>query len=392
MNRFMVRPAVYYAKGAMDCLRLTGAKRVLIIIDPVMKKNGAYQLVKDAFPQGTEFASYTNIRPDPSIELLGDGVQQALTYRPDFIVAVGGGSTIDAAKAIVYLYNRIGVSADVSFVKATFAIIPTTSGTGSEVTNVSVITVDEHKLVLVNDNFLPDMAVIDVEFTKTLPLTVLADTAVDALTHAIEAFLSRNHSDCTDALAEKAIQLIGQFLPGIFTHGDYIEARQRLHNASCIAGMAFTNASLGINHSIAHALGALFHIPHGRANAVLLPVTLAYNAQVDYVREKCVVICRLLGDTESIRKPQDQVQDAIRRIKELLRVCQMPTCIRELQIDRMEYEKAIPQLAKLALEDRCTPDNARSTSYEDFVELFQNAYNGGVGEWSFLTKSAKQVW
>ncbi len=370
MHRFMVRPEVFYADGALHCLNMPDINRVLLIIDPFLKQGGAGDLVEGVFPPSTEFLYYTNIRPDPSIELLGDGVREALDCKPDLIVALGGGSTIDAAKAIVYLYNTIRSSQEPGFARTKFAIIPTTSGTGSEVTNVSVITVDGRKLVLVNDAFLPDMAVIDVTFTKSLPLPVLADTSIDALTHAIEAYLSKNNSDCTDALAEKAIQLIFTYLPQIFTQGDSLEARQRLHNASCIAGMAFTNASLGINHSMAHAVGAMFHIPHGKANAVFLPVTIGYNAQVEYVQEKLEALCRILGLPASGKAACKYA--IVSAIEQLLRTCNMPVSVSELSIDMAEYQGAVPKMAQLALEDRCTPTNAKAVSQSDLERLFRN--------------------
>lgn len=374
MHKFAVKPEIYYAEGALEGIYRPGVRRVMLIVDPVMRAGGFCERVEAVYARSgdVQFAYYTNIKPDPGIELIVEGVHAALDFCPDLIVALGGGSAIDEAKTIVMLYHKIRLAEDAHAVKPLFAAIPTTSGTGSEVTNVSVITVDGAKVVLSDETFLPDMAILDVAFTKTLPLPILAETAVDALTHALEAYMSRNGSDCTDAFAEKAIQLIFKYLAEIFEKGDSLEARSRLHNASCIAGMAFTNASLGINHSMAHALGALFHVSHGKSNAVFLSKTLAFNARLTYVADKLTALCRELNFSDGT--PQACVEALIREIERLLARCGLPAHIKELGIPLDDYLGNIFELTERAAADRCTPTNPAPVDRNDFFRLFIQAY------------------
>jgi len=377
MHRFAVKPEIYYSSGAVSCLARQGIEKILIIIDPVMKENGAGYNIERAFAGKSDaaFSYYADIKPDPAPDSLTGGVQKALDFRPDLIVAVGGGSAIDAAKAIVFLYVKIAPARDAGFKKPLFAAIPTTSGTGSEVTNISVITVDGVKKVLVDDAFLPDLAIIDADFTKTLPLSILADTVFDALTHALEAYISSRASDCADAFAEKAIKLIFRYLKEILASGDNPEARSRLHHAACIAGMSFTNASLGINHSMAHALASSFGVAHGKANAVFLAHTLKFNAKAPYVAEKLAVLSQEMGFARrGIEKNDICVMKLLIKIKQLSHLCGVPSSVHELGISLDGYIKEIPKMTMTAAVDICTVTNPVRASAEDFIKLFLLAY------------------
>lgn len=376
MHKFAVKPEIFYSDGAVSSLVRPGIKRVLVIIDPVMMKLGAGTEVERAFFGFGDvvFAYYANIEPDPGVDLLADGVRLALDFSPQLIVALGGGSAIDGAKVIAWLYCKIASSRGGDFKKPLFAAIPTTSGTGSEVTNISVITVGDVKTLLIDDSFFPDIAVIDAAFTRTLPLPVLADTAADALTHAFEALISKRGSDCSDAFAEKAIKLIFANLPKIFVEKDNSEARDRLHNASCIAGMAFTNASLGINHSMAHAFGSVFHVPHGRSNALFLTKTLRFNAQKPYVARKLANVSRELGFARFTERDGLCADKLLVKTARMLQVCGIPVAVSDLGIGWEDYVGQIPRLTQLALNDKCTADNAVGTTAEDFVRLYLLAY------------------
>lgn len=377
MHKFAIKPEIYYSQDAAQSLACPQVKRVFIIADPVMLENGRCDTIEGIFKTGNDvvFAYYSNIKPDPTLDLITEGAALAWNFRPDLIIALGGGSAIDEAKVIKSIYSKIAGSADQAFSKPIFAAIPTTSGTGSEVTNLSVITINSVKTVLADDDFLPDIAIIDVAFTRTLPLQILADTAADALTHALEALISSRSSYCSDALAEKAVKLVFDGLREIFVDGDSIEARSRLHHASCIAGMAFANASLGINHSMAHAFSSLFHVPHGRSNAVFLTKTLSFNMQKPYVSEKLAVLSRELGFS---RRPAERDEtDANRllvRIERLLRICGIPASVSELDIDQESYVEQITAMTQMALTDRCTPTNPVPAEKKDFIRLFIKAY------------------
>ncbi len=374
MHRFFIKPEVYYSENALNCLKIDNIKKVFFIIDPFMKEKGFHLKITNLYKdEDVDFEYFSDITPDPDLALVTVGVKKIIDYKPDLIIAIGGGSAIDAAKAISFFYNKIQGESNKSFKKPKFAVIPTTSGTGSEVTNFSVITVNDKKLALVDDLFYPDIVVLDVEFTKTLPIPLLADTAVDALTHAIEAYASNKESDCTDALCEKAIKLIFKNLTRIFTEGDTIRARRKLHNAACIAGMAFTNASLGINHSMAHALGGIFHVPHGKANAVFLTKVLEFNAKEKYVEHKFAQLAEEMGfgaETEA-----ESVSNFINGINDLLKLCNLPMYVKDLNIDINNYLENIFEMTNRALEDKCTLTNPIFPSNEQFVELFVKAYD-----------------
>lgn len=367
MHKFSIKPTIYYSENAIDILNKKNPKKVFIIIENNLKDMGYSDSVVNLFNKNdTEIRFFSNIQTDPTIELVIFGVEDILSFNPDLVVAIGGGSTIDEAKAIVFFYNKISAK------KVNFAIIPTTSGTGSEVTNFAIITIDGKKEVLVDDGFLPNIAILSVEFTKNLPLPILVDTSIDALTHAIEAYFSLNESDCSDALSEKAIKLIFKNLTDIFVTGDNLLAREKLHNASCIAGMAFTNASLGINHSMAHALGGIFHIPHGKANAVFLTKVIEFNSNEKYVREKIVNLCKELH--LSCDNDDKTIKNFLYYIENLLLLCNMPTYVKDLNIPLDDYLKNIFELSDRAIIDKCTKTNPVSCTKEDLTKLFMISY------------------
>lgn len=372
MRRFSVRPEIYYSDRALESLFRPWIKRVMIVIDPVMKENGAGALVERVFAgRGVSFSYYEEVKPDPGLDLITEGVRLALEFSPQLIAAVGGGSAIDEAKAIVFLYAKISRARGEVSPRPLFAAIPTTSGTGSEVTNVSVVTVEGTKTVLTDDGFFPDVAVVDAEFVRTLPLPLLAETASDALTHALEALISRDGSDCSDALAEKAVKLIFRHLKEVFACGGGFEDRSRIHNASCMAGMAFTNASLGINHSMAHAFGSVFHVSHGRANALFLTKTLKFNAREPRAAEKLAGLSRELGFARSGACGREAcVERLLARIRRLFNICGLPASVSALGISREDYVREIPEMTRRALADKCTAANPSEAGAEDFIRLF----------------------
>jgi acetaldehyde dehydrogenase/alcohol dehydrogenase len=279
----------------------------------------------------------------------------------------------------VYKFPKLGR-------KAKLVAIPTTSGTGSEVTSFAVIT-DKKKNIkypLADYELTPDVAIIDPEFVMTVPPSVTADTGMDVLTHAIEAYVSVMASDFTDGLAIKAIQMVFEYLPRAYKNGNDRVAREKMHNASCIAGMAFTNAFLGINHSLAHKLGGEYHIPHGRANAILLPYVIEYNAQkptkfVSFPKyetfiadKKYAEIARALGLPSSTA--EEGVASLVKAIKELMKELNIPMSISECKIDRKQFMAKVPELADRAFEDQCTTANPRMPLVKELEEIYINTF------------------
>ena len=329
--------------------------------------------------------SFQKIKPDPDIATVTKGIVYDGRHKTGCAVWLWEEDLpIDAAKAMNYLASREGM-----LEKAYFVAIPTTSGTGSEVTTFAVISDPDKKAKypLISENMLPDAAVLDAELTKTVPASITADTGIDVLTHAYEAYVSSKANDFTDAAAEKSMKLVFEYLPEAYkAAGKNIEeltkedlyARQKMHHASCLAGMAFSNAGLGINHSMAHTLGGHFHIPHGRANAVLLPYVMAYNCgcrtSLTPAAERYAKMSTVLSlDSGSSRQ---SAFGAIRATKQLIRKLNIPSCIKNLGIPENEFVAALDEMVDAAMADSCTATNPRVPTREELKELFMEAYRG----------------
>ncbi|MCI5649504.1 MAG: iron-containing alcohol dehydrogenase [Fusicatenibacter sp.] len=375
METFYLKPRIYMGKDALDEI-LEGVSRALIVTDRFMHESGKVSYLTEPMERkGIEYRIFSEVRPDPDIATVTKGISVMLDFGPQVLFALGGGSPIDAAKAMNLLSAKGGMSE-----KCRFVAIPTTSGTGSEVSRFSVISDPEKsvKYPLVSDDLLPDAALLDAELVRTVPPSVTADTGIDVLTHAIEAFVSTNANDFTDAAAEKAIKLVRSNLLKVYRNPDDMEARTKMHYASCLAGIAFSNAGLGLNHGMAHTLGAHFHIPHGRANGILLPYVMGFNAgcldQLTPVAKRYARIARIVRlDGASIRQSAFAV---VRTTKQYIKQLHIPDSIEAAGVSREDFDRALDEMVEAAYEDACTKTNPRACSKDDIRSVFLRAYTG----------------
>jgi Alcohol dehydrogenase, class IV len=381
MNNFDIKTKIYFGNQALERLEALPYKKVLIITDPFVVQSGMLELITRPLKKGNiQYDVFKDIVPDPPIEKISIGVKALLAYKPDAIVAVGGGSAIDAAKAIREFSLRIESYGAVGLIA-----IPTTSGTGSEVTSFAVVTDSQTrtKYPLVSESLLPDEAILDVELVKSVPPAITADTGMDVFTHALEACVSIKRNDFSTALAEKSIELCGAFLLRSYLDGNDIHAREKMHSASCLAGLAFNSASLGLNHGMAHQLGARFHIPHGRANAMLLPHIIEFNSDIDKHSKSrteylpavkmYMTVARILG--VSSYNTIMTVRSLVNWVQFMLKEMDVPLSISQIgNITEEEYFAAIDAMADAALADGCTDTNPRVPEKAEVVRIYKNLW------------------
>ena len=384
MARFTLPRDLYHGAGSLEELKnLKGKKAVVVVGGGSMKRFGFLQRVEEYLKEaGMEVALFEGVEPDPSVETVMKGAKLMQEFGPDWIVAIGGGSPIDAAKAMWAFYEYPDTKFEdlitpFSFptlrTKAKFCAIPSTSGTATEVTAFSVITDYEKgiKYPLADFNITPDVAIVDPDLAETMPQKLTANTGMDAMTHAIEAYVSTLHCDYTDPLALHAIKMIHAYLVDSY-NGDK-EARARMHNAQCLAGMAFSNALLGIVHSMAYKTGAAFsggHIVHGAANAMYLPKVIKFNSKEPEAMARYADIARfigLAGDSD------EALTDAlIAEIKEMNKKLNIAPCIKLYEggiIDEKEFNEKLATVAELAVGDACTGSNPRAIDPEQMAKL-----------------------
>ena len=409
MQWFKIPAKIYFERNSIEYLhQMKEMKKALIVTDRSMVTLGYVQKVIDQLQLRSPEVPYQlfcDVEPDPSIQTVLKGVELMRAFEPDTIIALGGGSSMDAAKGIWLFYEH----PDVNFndlkqkfmdirkrafqypelgKKAKLVCIPTTSGTGSEVTPFAVITdkTENKKYPLTDYSLTPTVAIIDPEFVMTLPKSVTADTGMDVLTHATEAYVSTLANDFTDGLAIQAIKLVFQYLERSYKFGaNDPEAREKMHSASTLAGMAFANAFLGMNHSMAHKVGAEFHVPHGRANAILLPYTIRYNGQkpqklstwpkYNYFKadERYAEIARILG--LPCATIEEGVESYAKACGELGRKVGIKMNFESQGLDREAWMNATEKLAYLAYEDQCSPANPRVPMVADMQKILIDAYD-----------------
>jgi alcohol dehydrogenase class IV len=383
MSRFTLPRDIYFGEGSLAELKnLKGKKAMLVVGGGSMKRFGflgqAVNYLKEA---GMEVELFEGVEPDPSVETVMRGAEAMRKFQPDWIVSMGGGSPIDAAKAMWIFYEYPEFTFQEAVIpfnlpelrqKARFVAIPSTSGTATEVTAFSVIT--DYKLrikyPLADFNITPDIAIVDPKLAETMPQQLTAHTGMDALTHAIEAYVAGLHSDFSDPLALHAIDMIYDNLEKSYA-GDH-QARAQMHIAQCLAGMAFSNALLGIVHSLAHKTGAIFHIPHGCANAIYLPYVIEFNSKVCADRfAKIARMLNLKGETD-----MELTRALVASIKKMNMQLDIPLTLKEYGITESDFTENLNYIAENAVADACTGSNPRPTSVEEMKMILASIYYG----------------
>ena len=409
MQWFKVPEKIYFEAGSIAYLeKMPDIERAFIVTDEGMVKLGYVDKILYHLRNRQHYVHseiFSGVESDPSFDTIMKGVEAMKNFNPDVIIALGGGSPIDAAKGMWLFYEH--PEADVEGLKLKFmdirkrtykfpklgtkckmVAIPTTSGTGSEVTSFAVITDKKKnkKYPLADYELTPDVAIVDPDLVMSLPKSVTADTGMDVLTHALEAYVSVMASDYTDGLAEKAVELVFKYLKEAYEHGDNKIAREKMHNASTIAGMAFTNAFLGVCHSMAHKIGAEFHLPHGRINAILLPYVVRYNSSkptkfVSWPKYEYFIADRKYS--EMAKKMgfkadtlDEGVNSLIEEIKKLNEELNIPKSFKEAGISEDEFLAKVDILADRAFEDQCTTANPRVPLVFEIKQILLDSYYG----------------
>mgnify|MGYP000145137004 CR=1 FL=1 len=406
MQWFKIPPKIYFEEDSIQYLeKMQDIERAFIVTDPMMVKLGyvdkiLYYLRKREHYCHSEI--YSDVEPDPDVETIMRGVSVMREFQPDVIIALGGGSAMDAAKGMWLFYEHPDASFDglkqkfidirkraVKFpklgTKAKMVCIPTTSGTGSEVTSFAVITDRKNgnvKYPLADYALTPDVAIIDPQFVMSLPKSATADTGMDVLTHALEAYVSKGANDFSDALCEKAVSLVFRFLPLAFQDGTNLLAREKMHNASCMAGLAFNSAGLGLNHGMAHAIGAKLHIAHGRINAMLLPHIITFNADLGRIRngEYALAAKKYQRMAKVLDLPAPSVRlgvtNLLREVERLNRTLKIPASLKEWGAEPSKVKELRGEIVSAALADATTATNPRPAAAEH-VEALLNKVMGG---------------
>ena len=409
MQWFKVPEKIYFEAGSIAYLeKMPNIERAFIVTDPGMVKLGYVDKILYHLRNRQHYVHseiFSEVESDPSFDTIMKGVEAMKNFKPDVIIALGGGSPIDAAKGMWLFYEH--PEADPEGLKLKFmdirkrtykfpklgekcqmVAIPTTSGTGSEVTSFAVITDKEKnkKYPLADYELTPDVAIVDPDLVMSLPKSITADTGMDVLTHALEAYVSNMASDYTDGLAEKAVELVFQYLEQAYDDGTNKLAREKMHNASTIAGMAFTNAFLGVNHSMAHKIGAEFHLPHGRINAILLPYVVRYNATkptkfVSFPKYEYFIADKKYSEIAKkaglkAKTVEEGISSLIEKIKEMNEHMNIPKSFKDAGIDEQEFLSKVDMLADRAFEDQCTTANPRVPLVSEIKQILLDSYYG----------------
>jgi len=381
---YFVSPQIVYGEGALDALDELKGRRALVVTDRTLVQMGLVDKVKAHLDRaGIEMRVFDEVEPDPIVQTVRRGAQVAGEFEPDWIIGLGGGSPMDAAKAIWVLYERPDLQpAEISPImtdlglrkKARLIAIPTTSGTGSEATWAIVLTdtEEQRKMGLGNRETVADIAIVDPAMAAGMPPGLTADTGMDVMTHAVEGYTCAWHNDLADGLCLVAVRLTFQYLPRAFADGSDMEAREHMHNAATCAGLGFSNSLTSMAHCMGHTLGATFHLPHGRAVGLFLPYTIEFGA-----REAPARFAELAALTACSNEEGEQGGRALAaRIRDLCRQVGNPISVAKAGVERVAYEAHLDKLVDDAFNDTSMVSAVRSPSYEELRQLFLYAYEG----------------
>ena len=383
--RFMLNETSYFGKGAREELapeiKNRGFKKAFVVTDKSLAECGVINKVTDVLERaGIPFEVYSEVKPNPTIKNVTDGIEACKKSGADVIVAVGGGSSIDTAKGISIVMTNPDRADIVSLNGASNTVnrgmpviaLPTTSGTAAEVTINYVITDEERevKMVCVDPHDIPIMAIVDSDLMATMPKSLASATGMDALTHAVEGYITKAHNTMSDMFHMKAIKLIFKYLPSAVNEKDE-EAIEMMGLAQYIAGMGFSNVGLGIVHSMAHQLGAVYDTPHGLANAILLPTVMRFNGEDPATAQRFrEILCEIGRPDAANLNDQDVINTFVWMISELSKSVGITQKVRDVGAKEEDFE----MLADKAMQDPCKPGNPREVSKEDFIELFRKAF------------------
>lgn len=375
---FQVKPAIYYGENAMEEISKMDLHKVCIVTDKSMVQFGILKMLTDILDKnGITYHVFDQVQPDPTMDIVESGLVSLIIEKPEALIALGGGSAIDSAKAIIFYGNRLHETllGESMYKKPFFIAMPTTAGTGSEVTNYAVITDTERgvKIPLTSDQMMPDAAILEPRLIESVPPGATAATGIDVLTHAIEAYSSTDNNPFARCYAAKAAELVFKSLYDCYEDGHNLNAKASMQIASCMAGIAFNSSGLGITHSLAHAIGAQWHLPHGLANALVLPYVITFNGQDPYTES---VYGRLLSAIGLLNISGNATQMLRKSVETLKSELNIPVSLKEMGIEEEDFLKNAPSIVQKAMNDMCTKTNPINPTVEDMTKVLLQVYYG----------------
>lgn len=373
---FQVRPAIYYGRDALKTLTEMAYTQVCIVTDPGMVRFGILKKLTDVLDSaGITYHVFDDVKPDPDTEIVEKGLVSLMLEKPQALIGLGGGSAIDSAKAIIYYGSRLQETffGESIYKKPYFIAVPTTAGTGSEVTEYAVITDKERgrKIPLTSSEMMPDAAILDPRLIESVPPAATAATGLDVLTHAVEAYTAVGNNPFARCYAVKAAELVFKNLKPAYDNPADLDAKAAMQIASCMAGIAFNSAGLGIAHSLAHAIGAEWHLPHGYANALTLPQVIDFNGRTPAVAAAYAHLLASIGCGAD--NPAETLGAMVRGLKQALN---LPASLKEAGISEEAFKAAAPDIVAKAMQDVCTAANAAPVSCEDMAEVLVRTHYG----------------